>query len=159
MATQLAVAAGARVVGTSSSAKRERLAALGVAAALDYRAPGWPAEVVVATGGGADHVVEIAGTLAASLTATAVGGEPAAVGGVDAQAAATPIDSATLRARLVHVRPVAIGSRAQFAELARAVAATRIEPVIDRAFPFNETIEPLRYYEAYRPLGKVVVTL
>lgn len=150
MATQLAVAAGARVVGTSSSAKRERLVALGVAAALDYRAPGWPAEVVVATGGGADHVVEIAGTLAASLTATAVGGELAAVGGVDAQAAATPIDFATLRARLVHVRPVAIGSRAQFAELARAVAATRIEPVIER----SRSTKPSRHSATTRRTGR-----
>jgi NADPH:quinone reductase-like Zn-dependent oxidoreductase len=159
-AIQIARQAGAHVVSTTASDERaSRLQALGADVTVDRRDGDWPARVREATGGGADHVVEVAGTLEASLQATAVGGELALVGAVDPVAAATPIGFAALRSRMATLRPIAIGSRAQFAALTRMVAATRLEPVIDRVFPFEESGDALRYLERERQLGKVVISL
>jgi NADPH:quinone reductase-like Zn-dependent oxidoreductase len=75
-AIQIARHAGAHIVSTTASEKRaSRLEALGADVTVDRRERDWPARVRDATGGGADHVVEVAGTLEASLQATAVGGE------------------------------------------------------------------------------------
>jgi NADPH:quinone reductase-like Zn-dependent oxidoreductase len=159
-AVQIARAAGARVVSTTGSPDRaERLGELGADVVIDRRAADWPARVVAATGGGADHTVEVAGTLRESLAATAVGGELALVGAVDSSAAATPIDLAALRSRLAAIRPIAVGSRAQFAALARMIATTKLTPLIDRVFAFEDSVEALRHLERHRPLGKVVIAI
>src|SRR4051794_10530324 len=76
-AVQLATAMGARVIATTGDdAKAELLRRLGAAAVVNNRTtPDWPAAVRELTDGrGADHVVEVAGTLGASLAATAFGG-------------------------------------------------------------------------------------
>ena len=118
-----------------------------------------PARVVAATGTGADHTVEVAGTLRESLAATTVGGELALVGAVESTAAETPLDSATLRSRMAVIRPLAVGSHAQFAALARMIAITGLTPLIDRVFAFEESVDALRYLERQRPIGKVVIAI
>jgi NADPH:quinone reductase-like Zn-dependent oxidoreductase len=159
-AIQLSAAAGARVVSTTGSPDRaERLRELGADVVIDRRDADWPAHVREATGGGADHVVEVAGTIEASLQATGVGGELALVGAVDAAAAATPVTFAALRSRMATIRPIAIGSHAQFAALARVIATTGLEPVVHRVFAFEESVDALRHLERERPLGKVVITV
>jgi NADPH:quinone reductase-like Zn-dependent oxidoreductase len=55
------------------------------------------------------------------------------------------------------VRGIAVGSRAQFLAMNRAIEANRLTPVIDRVFPFDEAVEAYRYYQAEQPLGKVVI--
>ena len=57
------------------------------------------------------------------------------------------------------VRPLAVGSRAHFTAMARAIAAHRLEPVIDRVFAFEQSSDAYRYFEDVRPLGKVVIAL
>jgi NADPH:quinone reductase-like Zn-dependent oxidoreductase len=42
--------------------------------------------------------------------------------------------------------------------MARAIAAHRLEPVIDRVFDFDEAPAAYRYFQDTRPLGKVVIT-
>jgi D-arabinose 1-dehydrogenase-like Zn-dependent alcohol dehydrogenase len=44
------------------------------------------------------------------------------------------------------VRPLAVGSRAHFTAMARAIAAHRLEPVIDRIFDFDEALTAYRYF-------------
>ena len=85
LSLQLARAAGARVVVTSSSDdKLARAVALGASDAINYtRTPEWDAEVLRVTGGrGADCVIEIggAGTLARSFRALARGGKVVLIG-------------------------------------------------------------------------------
>jgi NADPH:quinone reductase-like Zn-dependent oxidoreductase len=47
-----------RIFATASPKNHERLKALGVEAAFDYRAPDWPEQVVKASGGGITHAVD-----------------------------------------------------------------------------------------------------
>jgi NADPH:quinone reductase-like Zn-dependent oxidoreductase len=56
-----------------------------------------------------------------------------------------------------HVRPLAVGSRAHLTALTRAIAAHRLEPVIDRLFDFDEAPAAYRYFQDTRPFGKVVI--
>jgi NADPH:quinone reductase-like Zn-dependent oxidoreductase len=56
-AIQLARHIGAEIYGTASGWKHERLAALGVHEAIDYRTTDWPTELLRRTGGQKMHVV------------------------------------------------------------------------------------------------------
>ena len=89
LALQLAKAAGARVIATTSSDdKAERLRALGADEVVNYRAlPEWSTEVRRLTQGqGVQHVVEVGGgaTLPQSLKSVAIGGDVGFVGSVAA---------------------------------------------------------------------------
>jgi NADPH:quinone reductase-like Zn-dependent oxidoreductase len=47
----------------------------------------------------------------------------------------------------------------QLRELAALYDAGRLRPVIDKTFPFDQTLEALAYVEQGRANGKVVITL
>jgi NADPH:quinone reductase-like Zn-dependent oxidoreductase len=158
-AVQLAAAMGATVVATTGDdAKAEVLTRLGATAVVNYRtAPDWPAAVRELTGGrGADHVVEVAGTLPASIAATAFGGQVDVVGFLGSP---TPVDPSAIFTGGVTLRPLAIGSRAQLAELVRVVAAHRLHPVVDRTFPFEQALDAFAHYCAGKAVGKVVISV
>jgi NADPH:quinone reductase-like Zn-dependent oxidoreductase len=157
-ALQFARLFGARVIATTGSEdKRERLHALGADATVNYRTtPDWHDAVRELTGGeGADHVVDVAGTLEQSLRAVAMGGEVACVGFVSERRA--PIDPTVVFAAQATVRAIAVGSRAQFAAMNRAIAAGRLRPVIDRVFAFDDAPAAYRHYESGQAFGKVVI--
>lgn len=159
-ALQFAQLFGARVLATTSSeAKAQRLRALGADHVVNYRSVGdWPERVRELTGGaGADLIVEVAGTLQQSLDAIARGGEIAFVGLLSDGAPPAPVDPRAVWSSGATVRPLAVGSRAHFMAMTRAIAAHRLEPVIDRVFGFDEAPAAFRYFEQERPLGKVVI--
>lgn len=52
---------------------------------------------------------------------------------------------------------IAVGSRADFEALNRAIALNGTRPVIDRVFQFDEAVEAHRYFRDGDPFGKVVV--
>ncbi len=161
-AIQLARTAGARVIATTSSAgKAERLRSLGAEEVIDYRAvPGWHEEVRRLTGGqGVDHVVEVGGpgTLERSFQSVALGGEIAWVGWLAGSSAAVDL---TGFARSVGIlRRVAVGSRAQFLAMNRAIAAHRLRPVVDRVFPFDQAPAAFAYYASGGGFGKVIIAV
>jgi len=151
---------GARVIATTSSPeKAARLAELGADEVIDYRAvPDWPGRVRELTDGrGADRVVDVAGLLEQSLRAVAIAGQVACVGFVSGTAA--PIDPKVLFGSGATVRAVAVGSRAQFLAMNRAIEAHCLHPVIDRVFPFAQAPDAYRYYASGQALGKVVITV
>jgi NADPH:quinone reductase-like Zn-dependent oxidoreductase len=159
-AVQLAAAMGARVIATTGDdAKAELLTRLGAAAVVNYRTSAdWPAAVRELTGGrGVDHVVEVAGTLPASLAATAFGGQLHLVGFVGA--APAPLDPYAVFTGGVTVRPLAVGSRAQLAELVRAVGVGGLRPVVDRIFDFDRAPDAFSHYFAGGAVGKVVIAI
>ncbi|MFE1320208.1 NAD(P)-dependent alcohol dehydrogenase [Kitasatospora phosalacinea] len=159
-ALQLARALGARVVATTGGpAKAARLAALGADRVVDRRAePDWPAAVREATGGlGADRVVDVVGRLDESVRAVTLGGHVAMVGFL--AESAPPIDARRLFASGAVLRPVAVGSRAQFRALNEVVERHRIRPVVDRVLPFDRAVDAFRHYASGAAFGKVVIEL
>jgi NADPH:quinone reductase-like Zn-dependent oxidoreductase len=160
-ALQFAKLFGARVIATTSSAEKvARLKALGADEVIDYKTtPDWHLPVRELTGGrGVDVVVEVggAGTLEKSLKAVAMEGQISMVGWLAKDV--STIDIAAIAATVVRMRRIAVGSRAQFIGMNRAVALHRLKPVIDRVFPFRQAIEAFRYYEAGDYFGKIVIS-
>lgn len=161
-ALQFARAAGARVIATSSSAaKAERLRAMGAEAVIDYRrTPDWGAEVKRLTDGlGADHLIEIGepGTLQQTINAAALGAQISLIG---RPVGAPGVDPAILMLAMgATYRRIAVGSRADFLAMNRALSALRIAPVIDRRFGADALAEALRYGAGRGQFGKVVIHL
>ncbi|MFE3199442.1 NAD(P)-dependent alcohol dehydrogenase [Embleya sp. NPDC059237] len=160
-AVQFAKRSGARVIATTSSPdKAEQLRALGADEVVDYRHhPRWGEEVRRRTGGrGVDRVVDVVGDLSQSLAATALGGEIAFVGhwlGTDAPGR-TPSPTDFFNAGAV-LRPLAVGNRAAFETMNRAVDAWGVRPTIHREFGFDEIPDALRHHAKGGFVGTVVV--
>ena len=158
-ALQLAQLLGARVVVTSSSdEKLARAHALGAWEGINYVAePEWGRRVREVTGGGADHVVEVggAGTLAQSLRAVRPGGTISLIGVLAGNAA--PLAVTPILMQQVRLQGILVGHREGFEELLRAVALHRLQPVVDRTFPFAEATAAFAHLAAGRHFGKIVV--
>ncbi|MFF0574703.1 zinc-dependent alcohol dehydrogenase family protein [Streptosporangium saharense] len=154
-----AKALGARVIATTGDpGKAARLLDLGADEVVDHRAvPDWPARVRELTGGrGADHVIDVTGHLELSLRAVAMAGQVACVGFISG---ASPIDPRVLFASGATVRPVAVGSRAQFLAMNKVIEANGLRPVIDSVFPFDKAHDAYRHYASEKAFGKVVITV
>jgi NADPH:quinone reductase-like Zn-dependent oxidoreductase len=157
---QLAAAAGARPIITSSSdEKLARARGLGAATTINYRdTPEWSRTVRAATGGvGAHQILEVggAGTLAQSLASLAPGGHIALIGGLSGFGGDIPAMA------LLHGNATAsgiyVGSRANFEALNAFIERHRIRPVIDRVYELDEAHAAYERVEAGRHLGKVVI--
>jgi NADPH:quinone reductase-like Zn-dependent oxidoreductase len=160
-ALQLAKLSGARVIATTSTEeKAERLKALGADEVINYTdCPDWHAAVRELTNGiGVDHVIEIggAGTMEKSIRSTAFEGEVAVIGGVVNDG--TLLNIKLMIYGMTNMRPIAVGSKAQFIKMNKAIAGSYMQPVIDRVFHFSEAEEAFRYYMEGRYFGKVVVS-
>ncbi len=155
---QLAKARGATAILTSSSdAKLERAKALGADVTINYREhEEWHKPVRAATAGeGVDNVLEVGGngTLERSIKSTRVGGTVSLIGLLsEGQPSILPV---LLNGQTV--RGIYVGSTAMFEAMNRAIAAHKIEPVIDRAFEFDEAAEAYDYFSKQRHIGKVVI--
>jgi NADPH:quinone reductase-like Zn-dependent oxidoreductase len=157
---QLARLAGARAIVTSSSDhKLGRARELGAWQTINYREDtDWGKTARTMTGGlGVDHVVDVggAGTLEQSLRAVRVGGTVSVIGVLSGAAASLNI--AGILMQNVTLRGILVGSRERFERMNRAVANHRLEPVVDRIFPFAETVEAFAHMAAGRHVGKVCI--
>ena len=159
LALQIAKAAGATVVATSSSdAKLDRVRALGADHTINYRTtPEWGAEAARLTGG-IDHVVEVggAGTLAQSIAAVGFAGEIALIGVLTREGNTNPHG---LMFKGASIRGIFVGSRAMATGLNAHVDAHHIKPVIDRRFAMSEVLDAFAYVASPDLFGKVVITL
>jgi NADPH:quinone reductase-like Zn-dependent oxidoreductase len=159
-ATQIAHAAGARVIVTSSSdEKLARVKALGASDGINYRTtPQWSDRVLEITGQhGADVILEVGGkdTVAQSARALAEFGTLSIIGGLTGYGGDLP--AVTLVAKSATARGVYVGSRADYRSFAAFLAQHRIHPVVDRVFPFAQLEAAREYMEAGRFVGKIVV--
>jgi NADPH:quinone reductase-like Zn-dependent oxidoreductase len=159
-ALQLAKAAGATVIATSSSAaKLDRLAALGADHLINYREDEkWGETARKLTGGrGVDHIVEIggAGTLAQSIAACRIGGDIAMIGVLAGFAG--PVATAAIMGGNVRINGLTVGSRAQQQAMVRALDANGIRPVIDSSFPLEGIGDAFRLQASAAHFGKIVL--
>lgn len=160
LALQIAKAAGAQVIATSSSdEKLARVAALGADKTINYRTvPAWGAAAADMAGGGVDHVVEVggAGTLKQSIAAVGFNGEIALIGVLTREGDTNPHP---LMFKGGSIRGIFVGSRGMAGRLHAFIDAHGIKPVIDRTFAMEDALEAYRYQASSALFGKVVITL
>lgn len=156
---QIAKAAGARVIATTSTPeKAERLRALGADAVINYRdTPDWDRTVLELTeGNGVQRIVEIggAGSLPKSMACIAPEGEIALVGLLDNPM--NLISPLPLMRSMAVLRGIAVGSRADLVALADT-ASRHFEPVIDGIFAFEELKTAITRLASRQHFGKITV--
>jgi NADPH:quinone reductase-like Zn-dependent oxidoreductase len=162
-ALQLAHAAGARVIVTSSSdEKLARARDLGAWGTVNYRAnPDWDKEVWRMTEKrGVDHVVEVGGpgTLGKSMNSVAAGGQIALIG-VLTGFGAPDASLFPLVARNVRLDGIYVGSRTDFEALVAFLTAHDIHPVIDRTFAFDLAPAAFAHMRGAGHFGKIVISI
>ncbi|KAI0502851.1 putative alcohol dehydrogenase [Xylaria bambusicola] len=165
-ALQLAVAAGANVVATTSTAdKSARLVALGAAHTINYvsNPTSWGTEARKHTPGGRgfDIIIDVGGdeTLPQSLAAARADGLLMVIGGVgDSKAEPVP-----LLAALIHtciVRGILGGTRTQFYDLVKFIDEKDIKPTVDEAvFELAEAKDAYRRLSEKKHFSKVVIRI
>jgi len=159
LALQIARAAGAIVIATSSSdEKLARVKELGAAHGINYRnTTDWGSAAAKLTGGtGVDHVVEVGGvgTLAQSMQAVGFNGEVALIGVLTREGETGPH---ALMMKGASIRGIFVGSRGMAQRLNAAIDADGIKPVIDKVFAFEDAAEAYRYQSSAALFGKVVI--
>jgi NADPH:quinone reductase-like Zn-dependent oxidoreductase len=159
-ALQLAKAAGARVIATSSSEEKlEKLQRLGADDLINYKAtPAWGEKAKALTGGrGVDHVIEVGGpaTFAQSMAACRLGGHIALIGVLSGFAGEVLMPA--LFSGQIRVSGISIGSRADQEDMIRAIDVNGLKPVIDRSFALEEIAASFEYYQRQSHFGKVVI--
>jgi NADPH:quinone reductase-like Zn-dependent oxidoreductase len=160
-ALQFARLAGARVIALSSSdEKLARARQLGADAGINYRTTlDWGVAVKEATQGrGVDIVVETAGaSMDKSLTAVAFGGFIGIVGFVAGYKAEIPLRAVI--GPMIRIQGIAVGSRARFEAMNRAIAQHKLKPVVDSTFPLAKAADAFRHMEQGRHFGKIVIDI
>ena len=159
-ALQLAVAAGATVIATSSSSEKlARLHALGAVSGINYREqPDFAEAVIALTGGkGVDLAIDIGGasSLNESIRATAMNGTVSIVGLVGGLHAR--INLAEIFQRNLRLDGIETGSRSMLEAMIIWIEQKRIYPVIDRVFSFDESSAAFRYLHSGKHIGKVCI--
>ncbi|MBK6599681.1 MAG: NAD(P)-dependent alcohol dehydrogenase [Proteobacteria bacterium] len=158
--TQLARAAGARVIVTSSSDnKLVQMRDLGADVGINYRTnPAWGKAVFEATDGrGADIVLENVGrpTLDESMHACAENATIILIG-------TGPLPQELPRMPGVYqknltVKAISNGSRRMLEELLQAIAVNKLEGVIEKEFDLADAVEAYRFMRDGNRVGKVLI--
>ncbi len=170
---QLAKHLGATVATTASGQNAELVRSLGADVVVDYKKQNF-ADVL----SGYDVVLDSLGgqNLQKSLTVLKPGGQAISVTGPPDAGFAKQLGAPKymgvvmgLLSRKVHKQARKLGvsysflfmqaNGAQLRELATLYDAGHLRPVIDKTFPFDQTLEALAYAEQGRAIGKVVITL
>ncbi|KAG8700165.1 hypothetical protein FRC11_013161 [Ceratobasidium sp. 423] len=164
---QLAKAAGAKVIATTSSkAKAEQYKSLGVDEVVNYREfPEWSTKVLELTGGkGVEQVLEIGGegTIVHSVKSIEPDGLVHVIGVL---AGGTPHSgslaelSLAILATPATVSGISVGSKAMCSRLDAFMTRHKIKPVVDRVFGWNEVVEALDYQLTGGHFGKIVIKI
>ena len=157
-ALQFSKMSGARVIATSSSeAKIEKLKQLGADVTINYKTtPEWGKLARQMTGHGVDLVVEVGGvgTLPRSLRAVKMGGVIAQIGVLSGPA--DPIPVPLILHKQVRIQGIYVGSRHDFEEMNKALAATQLHPVF-AARSWTEARDAFKEMESATHFGKLVL--
>ncbi|RMZ72695.1 alcohol dehydrogenase [Pyrenophora seminiperda CCB06] len=162
-ALQFAKAAGARVIATTSSAKKaEILKKYGADHIINYNdTPNWGEEAAKLTPGGAgvQHVVEVGGptTMAQSLKAVAIDGVITIIGFIGGMGKDQPTFLDCLN-NICTVRGILVGSRLQMEDMNRAIEVNDIHPIVDeKVFELKNLKDAYQYMWDQKHFGKLTV--
>ncbi|WP_305097955.1 zinc-dependent alcohol dehydrogenase family protein [Croceibacterium aestuarii] len=159
LALQLAKAAGAEVIATSSSDdKLVEVTALGADHTVNYETtPEW-GPYVKEKFGGADHVVEVGGTgtLGQSMAALAPGGEIAMIGVLTQ---GDPPDPRGLMMTGGSLRGIFVGNVAMANDLNAFIDRHSIKPAIGKVFAFEDADKAYAHAWGSDSFAKTVIAL
>ncbi|CEL57314.1 putative alcohol dehydrogenase [Rhizoctonia solani AG-1 IB] len=164
---QLAKAAGARVIATTSSKEKEaKYKALGVDEIINYReTPEWSNKVMELTGGqGVEQVLEVGGqgTLMQSLNSVKREGFVHVIG-VIAQGNSRGETLQDLAMNLLFgqatMSGILVGSKSMCERLDAFMTEHKIRPIIDRVFGWTEVVDALDYQLGGSHFGKIVIRI
>ena len=171
VAIMLAKAFDATVLATAGSADKCRaMASLGADRAINYRDEDFVAVVAEATGGrGADVILDMVGGsyIERNYEAAAERGRIVQIAFLEA-ARATVNFTKLMTKRLVHtgstLRPRTVDEKASIARALEAtvwplIAAGRVRPVMDQAYPLREVAAAHRRMEGGQHIGKIILTV
>jgi NADPH:quinone reductase-like Zn-dependent oxidoreductase len=159
-ALQLAHAAGAKVIVTSSSdEKLQRARQLGADETINYTAvPEWGQKVLDLTGGkGADVIIEVGGrgTITQSGKALARFGTISLVGGLTGYGG--DLSTVGLINKTARAVGILVGSRAQLKDLQAFMTAHRVKPVVEKIYSLDQLDEAMKQLADNRFVGKIVI--
>ncbi|MBD2356275.1 NAD(P)-dependent alcohol dehydrogenase [Tolypothrix sp. FACHB-123] len=153
---------GAQVIITSSSdEKLAKAKNLGADETINSQlTPDWEKKVYELTQRtGVDHVVEVGGTgtLPQSLQAVRIGGRVSLIGVLSGKTDA--INPMPILFKSITVQGIYVGSRKMFEAMNHAIQENKLQPVIDRVFPFFEVKAAYNYLKSGAHFGKVVIEI
>ncbi|MFN8947879.1 MAG: zinc-dependent alcohol dehydrogenase family protein [Alphaproteobacteria bacterium] len=156
-ALQLAKAAGARVVATSSSdEKLARLKDLGADHVINYKTDTtWGRSAAEWAGQGVDAVIEVGGpgTLNQSITACRIGGHVSLIGVLTGWSG--EVMTALQMSKSVAVKGITVGSREDQVNMIAAIEANGLRPVIDSRFPLDDIAGAFAHQRSQKHFGKI----
>ncbi|CAF1268082.1 unnamed protein product [Adineta ricciae] len=167
---QFALAAGAKVILTSSSNKKidaikTHLGEKNVMTINYSEVPEWGKRAKELTDGrGVDHILEVGGanTLKQSIEAIAMNGTIHVIGFLG-QGNGSDITVSELVMNVLKknafIRGVLIGSVEQFKAMNAAIEANNIKPIIDKIFEFEDVKSAYEYQWSQQHVGKVVIQI
>jgi len=160
MAITLAVAVGAGIMVTSSSAETiERAVSAGARAGVLHTEPDWPeqARALSPDSAGFDLILDPVGRWTESVRALRAGGRLVVLGANAAETAAMDIRSFYFGQ--FDLLGTTMGSPSDFAHLLDMIDRHQVRPpVIDREFPLDRAAEAHEYLQNGRSFGKCVLT-
>ncbi|PKK36710.1 hypothetical protein BWI96_10030 [Siphonobacter sp. SORGH_AS_0500] len=163
-ALQLAKAAGAKVIATTSTREKERkLLELGADAVINYTAhPEWHQEVLrLNNGEGVEVTLDIAGTktIEQSLLSLKENGFLATAGFISGSALPIDIHKHSINLSFIRIQGLATGSAESFSKMNRAIEVNHIHPVIDTVYTLEEVKEAYQRIEKGDMVGKIVISV
>lgn len=165
-AVQFALAAGANVVVTTSSAKKmDMLNKMGVKQVINHTEDlnwGESAKKLTPAGEGFHHVIEVGGetTIAQSLKAVRMEGVISLVGFLGGNDTERKCSFGDCLTTLAIVRGICVGPTEQFVACNNFIDKHHIKPIVDeRIFEFSEAPEALKYLWDKKQIGKVVIRI
>jgi len=161
-AVQLAKAAGATVIATSSSPEKlARLKALGADHLINYKEDAkWGQTAFALAGGrGVDAVVEIGGpgTLGQSIHASRLGGHISLIGVLTGVSGDVP--TALAMGRNVTIKGITVGSIEDQEDMIAAIEANGLKPVIDSTYPLDQIAAAFAHQISQKHFGKICLAI
>ena len=158
-AVQFAVAAGAEVWVTSGSEEKiEAAKKLGATGGINYKKENWGKELKSITGGFDVSIDGAAGEGFVQLVKLAKpGGRIGMYGGTTGMIG--QINPAEIFWKQLTIHGSTMGTNQDFAEMVAFVREKKVKPIVDSVFPLEQTEEAMRYMEAGKQFGKIVINV